>query len=614
MSLLLPEFQEKESQFQNMQVDLQNKGSVLSKAWSDLFRFITNYQAQLTLKENALELAEKEIEIQKKQLEEFKPMIEAANIQAWQVVQLQEQCLSKERLLNEAKCEVKEIEKKFQYMQSELDSNRELFEQSKKELQCRNTQLLLSKQDADHHATQSKIYVDQLAIQNSLVKKFQSQVTKLGMENAELRQKLEAEISKRKTGSNKTSFEISATDAVVDHAHSPVPDNDNTQENIDSDDQITGFEPPIKREKLDPDIRMTPSLVSDASNLPQEPFQFSVISPSASSESRNKKVFSKTWTPVSAQDAEEDEEAETLLNAASDVYFPLSVADDSKSSLMLPSGVMDDVVDQSLLGNSGAYENPVPISEPIPSSEMTGEVKKEDLFESVQDTEKRLAAESLPMFRISPSAQHHLAVDDMREFRIRPPVQKQTCYTSLLGQRTLCDLCGKYYKSVASLKVHKVDVHGDAGSSATVHTCPICDRKFSVKHRFEDHVRSHSGEKGHKCNLCDKKFSVKETMLRHFKRVHVMKKPALKTKLNQEERKDFQFACEGCGKRYKERRYLIEHQTVCLNKRRLKCGRCERQFSWRSSLAKHKLSCEVMLAMESGVDASTTQDKARDVR
>jgi hypothetical protein len=202
----LPEFQAKESPFQKMHMELQDKGSVLSKAWADLFSFITKYQAELTVKENAVQLAEKEIDVQKKQFEEMKP-ISGTDTQSWQVVTLQEECLTKERLLNQVRCKLNEKERELKSIQLEFNTNKELFEESKKELQWRNTQLMLSKQETDHHASQSRTHRDELEIKNSLVQKFKSQLLKQGMENAKIREQLEKErkehaATKRKNGLN----------------------------------------------------------------------------------------------------------------------------------------------------------------------------------------------------------------------------------------------------------------------------------------------------------------------------------------------------------------------------------------------------------------------------
>jgi hypothetical protein len=155
-----------------------------------------------------------------------------------------------------------------------------------------------------------------------------------------------------------------------------VTDLTDSDDPTEQSDSMT--EPLLKREKLtEQDLqscqtRMTPSPISPASTLESESVNFPVILPSVSS-GINKKFASKTWGPATAttKDLEQDEH-NALMNRNSDVYFPLSVEEDSKNSLILTvsSSVGAAMNDQEMLGNNQDQGAPVPISEPIPSAEI----------------------------------------------------------------------------------------------------------------------------------------------------------------------------------------------------------------------------------------------------
>jgi DNA-directed RNA polymerase subunit RPC12/RpoP len=50
-----------------------------------------------------------------------------------------------------------------------------------------------------------------------------------------------------------------------------------------------------------------------------------------------------------------------------------------------------------------------------------------------------------------------------------------------------------------------------------IHTCTICDKKFSHKTHLRDHIKRHTQDKPYECDLCGKKFYTKSNLNVHKK-------------------------------------------------------------------------------------------------
>jgi chromosome segregation ATPase len=175
------------SPLENMQTELHSKGAVLTKAWSDLFSFITKYQAELVLKESSVEIAENEIEQRKRQLEEMKPVVDAGNEE---ICKLQEGIHTKETQLRKVQSELSVKELMLQRVQSDSVSNMELLEKSRAELLGKQNDLLRSRCDVERLKSELAVKQEQILIKDNLLKKLQNQLMK---ENAELKEQLEIE-------------------------------------------------------------------------------------------------------------------------------------------------------------------------------------------------------------------------------------------------------------------------------------------------------------------------------------------------------------------------------------------------------------------------------------
>ena len=82
-----------------------------------------------------------------------------------------------------------------------------------------------------------------------------------------------------------------------------------------------------------------------------------------------------------------------------------------------------------------------------------------------------------------------------------------------------CNLCGKYFISLRSLKIHR-----KKHSSESFSSCTYCSRDYQSKELLRIHVEHiHSQHKtigDYRCHLCGKTFSDFRALFRHVKTVH----------------------------------------------------------------------------------------------
>ncbi|XP_064628089.1 uncharacterized protein LOC135487868 isoform X1 [Lineus longissimus] len=419
-TMSMSESQEEESSpSQNMQMELHSKGAVLTKAWSDLFSFITKYQAELTVKENTVEIAEREIDVRKRQLEEMKPMVDAENEE---VTKLQEEIRTKERLLSKSQSELSVKGQMLRSVQSDLTCNMELLEKARCDLLDRQSELVRNRGDLERLKSELTIKQEQIQIKDNLLRKLQNQLMK---ENAELKEQLELnertlemerrshEMTKR-TLREKSKPTASAVQSVIEIPDSPPTlDLSVEQEDYGLSDIISAAEAQRKRPyTMDQDLptkrfhsSTQDSALSRLSAMTSESFtdfsrssqpvtsvttptklQWSMPSPTATSPRQVSQSRTPTQMPSSPSFQEPSAQSDSFnvaATSASDTFFPLSVSqteEDSKAGIDTSAGAMytDTEMQGSgqympgTPGSSGTSDSnqgpPVPISGPIQST------------------------------------------------------------------------------------------------------------------------------------------------------------------------------------------------------------------------------------------------------
>ena len=95
-------------------------------------------------------------------------------------------------------------------------------------------------------------------------------------------------------------------------------------------------------------------------------------------------------------------------------------------------------------------------------------------------------------------------------------------------------------------------------------TCPHCAKEFSVKHKFQRHLRLHVAERRFACVVCGRAFLQREFLARHAL-THSGATP---------------FACATCGKAFNQLVNLRQHQErvhrVEGRALRHECGVCDK--------------------------------------
>ncbi|XP_064627519.1 zinc finger and SCAN domain-containing protein 10-like isoform X13 [Lineus longissimus] len=507
--------EEQNNQFINMQTELHSKGAVLTKAWSDLFSFITKYQAELMVKENSVEIAEKEISVRKKQLDDLKPAVAAGNEE---IAKLQEEINTKERLLSKSQSELSVKESMLHRVQSDLSSHMELLEKSRSEILEKQSDLIRHRGDLERLKSELTIKEEQIQIKDNLLRKLQDQLMK---ENAELKEQLDfksqcLDAERRSLEAERRSHELlkrslcdrnlpsSKSSSTASRNVIEIPDSPPTLDlSVEQGDfglsniiSMTSEQP----QPMDHDSQLD-SLSRLASNTSASLSDFSRRLTSTTGKIRD---TSQSWrsshskgpnvTPTKSNDSMFDsnitpsKSSDALFgdnepSSASDVFFPLSVSQDSKSELDTSGAMLTDDFKYSQSGQmpgtpgsgtSDSNQGPVPVSGPIPSS---ASMSPGGGLEGGGDGKRFLYGQARDLTRMPPP------------FR-RPQSFEQ--------------------------KIRPAD-HVDRGD---VFGCPFCEKTFRLRPNLRKHLRIHTGEKPYACSHCGRTFNRSENLKRHVVTLH----------------------------------------------------------------------------------------------
>ena len=130
----------------------------------------------------------------------------------------------------------------------------------------------------------------------------------------------------------------------------------------------------------------------------------------------------------------------------------------------------------------------------------------------------------------------------------------------------LCDLCGKGFASVNSLKLHKMQHTGEKPF-----VCSVCSKAFVVKAQLQYHSRLHTGEKPFVCSTCGKGFVGKLGLTQHI-RTHTGERP---------------YICTVCGKGFTQSTHLKGHMRSHTGEKPNICHLCGKAYKNRLDLRFH---------------------------
>lgn len=121
------------------------------------------------------------------------------------------------------------------------------------------------------------------------------------------------------------------------------------------------------------------------------------------------------------------------------------------------------------------------------------------------------------------------------------PIRRRVASRLQEEKRFVCPLCGKCFKCLSQLEIHKRSHTGEKP-----YRCTLCGKRYAQKGHLYTHQRTHTGEKPYRCMHCAKAFIQKCSLDMH-QRTHTGEKP---------------FICGKCGKGFTKKFNLNKHLAV----------------------------------------------------
>nr|XP_029712928.1 transcription factor grauzone-like [Aedes albopictus] len=163
----------------------------------------------------------------------------------------------------------------------------------------------------------------------------------------------------------------------------------------------------------------------------------------------------------------------------------------------------------------------------------------------------------------------------------------------------VCDECGKSYSSAKNLAEHTAAQHSNAVTLAYV--CHICAKRFTSKSNLTYHLTTHQPkihqvqcdqcQKWLKNKLCLRKHMVQHSMVRHNCNLcdySALNLQCLKNHLRVQHTDSKPFACDVCGKSFKLKNTLLNHQVQHTGVKKFSCEFCARTFASSGNYYAHR--------------------------
>lgn len=165
--------------------------------------------------------------------------------------------------------------------------------------------------------------------------------------------------------------------------------------------------------------------------------------------------------------------------------------------------------------------------------------------------------------------------------------------------RHVCDECGKSYSSAKNLAEHIAARHSRTEPLAYV--CHICAKRFTSKSNLTYHLTTHQPKihqvqcdqckKWLKNKLCLRKHMVQHSMVRHKCNLcdySALNLQCLKNHMRVQHTDLKPFACDVCGKSFKLKNTLLNHQVQHTGVKKFSCEFCARTFASSGNYYAHR--------------------------
>ncbi|XP_059047572.1 zinc finger protein 93-like [Achroia grisella] len=145
-------------------------------------------------------------------------------------------------------------------------------------------------------------------------------------------------------------------------------------------------------------------------------------------------------------------------------------------------------------------------------------------------------------------------------------------------QQFTCAECDKCFVSRASYEHHLKYTQAHAAVDILKYKCSMCDKGYRSRGELRDHVNyQHMGKTQHKCPICGKALATRRCITRHVRRAHHGLKESARDKI-----------CQQCGKAFRDKKGLREHEFIHTGERPLSCEICGCTFRQSASLYTHR--------------------------
>ncbi|XP_073966735.1 zinc finger Y-chromosomal protein-like [Choristoneura fumiferana] len=161
---------------------------------------------------------------------------------------------------------------------------------------------------------------------------------------------------------------------------------------------------------------------------------------------------------------------------------------------------------------------------------------------------------------------------------VRVDLVKTHARIHLQRERFSCVECAKSFVSRASYDHHLKYTQAHASKDILKYKCNVCDKGYRSRGELRDHVNyQHIGQTQHKCPVCGKALATRRCITRHVRRAHHGVKEGPRDKI-----------CQQCGKAFRDKKGLREHEFIHTGERPLSCEVCGCTFRQSASLYTHK--------------------------